>query len=413
MLIGFTEEERRSDLVIRESLKISFDSFKHRKISSALTILGIIIGIASIISLVSIGEGLRVSVSKQLESFGSDKIIVSPSSTGGFSPTGFFGEGLKESDIEKIENINGVKIAAGVLFKTLTVKYGKEVKTTYVIGVNAKEAEKIFLDIQAFELSEGRYFKEGESGVVDIGSAIAKDMFEKEVKMGDYIFIKDRKFKVIGIMKSSGSGQDDSQVYIPLTDLTDLVGGKDSISMIFVKVSDASKINDVSKNIEKKLDKEYGEKTYSATSSQQIADRVGSIFSILSFVLGGIASISLVVAGVGISNTMFTSVLERTREIGIMKAVGATNNNVMEIFLVESALLGFFGGVVGCIVGVILSQIISIFAVGMLPVEFKTVVTLQMILIGLSFSVIVGIISGLVPARKASKLQPVEALRYE
>jgi putative ABC transport system permease protein len=413
LFIGFIEEEKRSDLVIRESLKMSFDSFRHRKINSALTILGIIIGIASIISLVSIGEGLKVSVSKQLESFGSDKIIVSPSSSGSFSPIGFFGEGLKEEDVKRIENINGVKTAAGVLFKSLPIKYGKEAKTTYVIGVNSKEADKVFIEIQTFELSEGRYFKGGENGLIDIGSAVAKTMFKKEVKIGDYISIKDSKFKVIGIMKSSGSSQDDSQIYMSLTDLRDLVGEKDSISMVFAKVSDVSRIDDISKSIEKKLDKEYGEKSYSATSSQQIADRVGSIFSILSFVLGGIASISLVVAGVGISNTMFTSVLERTKEIGIMKAVGATNYNVMEIFLVESALLGFFGGIVGCIVGFALSQIISIFAAGMLPIEFKTVVTLDMILIGLSFAVIVGIVSGLVPARKAARLQPVEALRYE
>lgn len=399
--------------MIRESLKISFDSFKHRKISSALTMLGIIIGIAAIISLVSIGEGLRLSVSKQLESFGSDKIIVSPSSGGGFSPVGFFGEGLKEEDVKRIENINGVKTAAGVLFKSLPIKYGKETRTTYVIGINAKEAEKIFTEIQAYELSEGRYFKEGENNVIDIGSAVVKDMFEKEVKMGDYITIKDKKFKVLGVMKSSGSGQDDSQIYMPLADLRDLTGGEDSLSMVFVKVSDASRVNDISKTIEEKLDDKYGEKSYSATSSQQMADRVGSIFSILSFVLGGIASISLVVAGVGISNTMFTSVLERTKEIGIMKAVGATNYNIMEIFLVESALLGFFGGAIGCIIGTIFSQLISIFAGGMLPVEFNTVVTTDMILIGLSFSTLVGIISGLVPARKAAKLQPVEALRYE
>ncbi len=375
--------------------------------------LGIIIGIASIISLVSIGEGLKVSVSKQLESFGSDKIIVSPASVSGLSPTGFFGEDLKESDVKNIENINGVKIAAGVLFKTLPVNYEKQAKTAYIIGMDAKDAQKLFIDIQAFEISEGRYFKEGESDSAVIGSLVAEKMFKKEVKIGDFISIKDKKFKVIGIMKSIGNSQDDSQIYVPLETLRDIVGGKDSLSMVFAKVSDVSRVDEISKNIEKKLDREHGENTYSAISSQQIADRVGSIFSILSFVLGGIASISLIVAGVGISNTMFTSVLERTKEIGIMKAVGATNYNIMEIFLVESALLGLVGGAVGCLIGVVLSQIISIVAAGVLPIEFNTVVTMDMILVGLSFSVTVGVLSGLVPARKAARLQPVEALRYE
>jgi putative ABC transport system permease protein len=399
--------------LIRESLRISFDSFRHRKINSALTILGIIIGIAAIIGLVSVGEGLKAAVSDQLESFGSDKIIVSPASSGSFGFGGAFGEGLKESDVKKIENINGVKSAAGVLFKSLPVKYGKEAATTYVIGIDAKDSKKIFLEMQVYEIEDGRYFKEGESGVMDIGSAVAKDMFKKEVNVGDSIYVKEKKFKVVGIFKSMGSSQDDSQIYMSLNDIRELTGGTDSISMVFAKVTDVSKVESISEDIEKKLNDMYGEKSYSAISSQQMADRVGSIFSLLSFVLGGIASISLVVAGVGISNTMFTSVLERTKEIGIMKAVGATNNNIMEIFLVESALLGLFGGVIGCIVGVAFSQIISIFATNMLPIQFKTLVSPELVALSLLFSVSVGIASGLVPARKASRLQPVTALRYE
>ncbi|MEM5872386.1 MAG: ABC transporter permease [Candidatus Aenigmatarchaeota archaeon] len=398
--------------MILESLKISFDSFKHRKVSSILTVIGIVIGIAAIISLVSIGEGLRQAVSKQLEAFGSDKIIVSPSSAGGLG-FGFLGEGLKEEDVKKIERIDGVKTAAGVLFKTLPLTFKKETQTTYVVGVNAKDAEKVFLDIQSFELREGRYFKEGESGLIVIGSLVSEKMFSKEVKIGDIVYIKNKKFKVVGIMKSMGSRQDDSQVYVSLDDLREIVGNENTLNFVFAKVSDVSRVNEIAEEIEKKLEKDYGKNTYNAMTSQQIAERVGSIISILSFVLGGIASISLLVAGVGIANTMFTSVLERTREIGIMKAIGATNYNVMEIFLVESALLGFFGGVGGCIVGFVLSKLISIFAINILPVEFSTVVTSEMILLSLAFAVVVGIVSGLVPARKAAKLQPVDALRYE
>lgn len=401
--------------MLKESLRISFDSFRHRKISSALTILGIIIGIAAIISLVSIGEGLKLSVLDQLESFGSDKLIISPSSgtSSGFGVSTLLGENLVESDVRRIENINGVKTAAGILFKSLPIKFGKEVSSSYVIGIRVEDADKIFFEMQTYELDQGRYFRDGESGVIDIGSGIAKDMFDKEVEMGDSLYIKDKKFKVIGILKSMGNGQDDASIYMSMDDLRDLTGSGDSITMIFAKVSDSSGIEDIADDIEKKLNKEYGEGTYSAISSQQIMDSVGSIISVISFVLGGIASISLVVAGVGISNSMFTSVLERTKEIGIMKAVGATNYNILEIFLVESALLGFFGGIIGCVLGIVLSQLISIVAVGALPVEFKTVVSLEMIGLSLLFAVAVGIVSGLIPARKASMLQPVEALRYE
>ena len=402
--------------MIKESLELSLFSIRHRKISSALTILGIVIGISAIIGLVSIGQGLQQSITEQLESFGPDKLIISPGSAGATpvgAAAGAFSGSLSEDDVKKIEKISGVKSAAGVLLRTLPVTYRKEVQTTYIIGIKAKEASKIFLDINAFELDSGRYLKEGESGVVDIGSAIASDTFEKEVGIGDTLTILNKKFKVIGIMKSIGNRQDDSQIYMPLSDLKELIGGDNTISIIFVKVSDTSRIDQISKDIQKLLDKEYGEKTYSVTSSEQIAESVNSIFSLLSFVLGGIASISLVVAGVGISNTMFTSVIERTKEIGVMKAIGATNYNVMEIFLVESALLGMIGGAVGVAIGFLLSQVITIFAGQILPVTFQAVVTPEMVALSLFFSVAVGVISGLWPARRAAKLQPVEALRYE
>jgi putative ABC transport system permease protein len=402
--------------LIKESLELSLFSIRHRKISSALTILGIVIGISAIIGLVSIGQGLQQSVTQQLESFGPDKLIVSPGSAGSTpvsAAAGTLSGSLSEDDVKKIEKISGVKTAAGVLLKALPITYKKEVETTYVVGINAKEASKIFLDINAFELDSGRYLKEGESGVIDIGSAVANDMFEKEISIGDTITIKNKKFKVIGIMKSIGNRQDDSEIYMPLSDLKVLVGGDNTVSIIFVKVSDTSRINQTSADIQKFLDKEYGKKTYSVTSSEQIAESVNSIFSLLSFVLGGIASISLVVAGVGISNTMFTSVIERTKEIGVMKAIGATNYNVMEIFLVESALLGIIGGAVGVIAGFLLSQVITLFAGQVLPVTFEAVVTPEMVALSLFFSVSVGVISGLWPARRAARLQPVEALRYE
>jgi putative ABC transport system permease protein len=398
------------NLLIRESLRISLDSLRHKKISSALTVLGIVIGIASIIALVSIGEGLRNSISQQLESFGSDKIIVMQGSGGNIAGA-FLGESLKETDVKKIENMNGVRSATGVLFKSLPIKYRKEIKTTFVIGVDESKTEEFFS--QTYEINEGRYPNKGEKGVIVLGALASTKLFEKEVKIGDSVYINDEKFKVIGILKSVGNSQDDKQVYISLESLREISGGKDSLSAIFVKVSDVSRVDDIATSIEKKFDREYGKGSFSAMTSEQITESVGSILSVLTFVLAGIASISLVVAGVGIANTMFTSVLERTREIGIMKAIGATNNNILEIFLIESVLIGFIGGCIGCIVGFALSQIINIIATASLPIKFATVVTTDMILLGIGFSIAVGIVSGLYPARKAAKLQPVEALRYE
>ena len=396
--------------MIRESLELSISSLKHRKISSALTILGIVIGITAIVSLLSVGEGLQYSVSKQLEAVGSDKIIVT---AGTDFLASFSGEGLTEDDVKMVDSVNGIETAFGVLFKMLPVTYKKQSMIGQVIGLDSKDTDRVFNTLNVWTIDSGRYFDRGEKGLAMLGKVAAEDLFEKQVSIGDSITVDGEKFKVIGILKSTANRQRDSSIFIPLDQLRELTDSKDSISIIFAQVYDVDKVTEVAGNVQKKLDDKYGEGYYQATTSEQIAQNVSSIFSVISFVLGGIASIALVVAGVGIANTMFTSVMERTKEIGVMKAIGATNYNVMEIFIIESALLGLMGGVLGCVVGYALSLVINAVAVGAIPVAFHATVTYEMIALGIGFSVAIGVVSGLWPARRAAKLQPVDALRYE
>ncbi|MFH1506162.1 MAG: ABC transporter permease [archaeon] len=394
--------------MIRESLELSVSSLKHRKISSALTILGIVIGITSIIALLSIGEGLQQAVIEQLNAVGNDKIIVS---SGSDFMSAFSGEGLVEDDIDMVESESGVEVAFGTLVKSIPVKYKKENMIGQVIGIRSEDTEKIFEQMKVWEIDSGRYFKKGERGLAVIGKTTSEEVFEKEVSIGDSIYVMGERFKVVGILKSTANNQRDRSIFIPMQQLRELTDTPDSITVIFAKVSDVERIESIAENIEEELDDEYGEGYYQASTSQQIADSASSIISVISFVLGGIASIALIVAGFGIANTMFTAVMERTKEIGTMKAIGATNYNVMEIFLIEASLLGFFGGVVGCILGFVISQVITAVAVNIIPVPFNAVVSPEMIVLSLIFSTVIGVISGLWPARRAAKLQPVEALR--
>jgi putative ABC transport system permease protein len=394
--------------LIKESLELSIDSLRHRKISSALTVLGIVIGITAIISLLSVGEGLQYAVSEQLKAVGSDKIIIT---AGSDFMTAFTGEGLVEDDINMVESVNGVDVAFGILFKTVPIRYRKENMIGQVIGIRSKDTKKIFEEMNVWEIDSGKYFKSGEKGVAMLGKTAAEKLFERELSIGDTLYVNNEKFKIIGILKSTANNQRDRSVFIPMEQLREITGSKDSITMIFAKVSDISRIDEIAKKIEEKLDKKYGEGYYQASTSQQIAESIGSIIALLSFVLGGIASIALVVAGVGIANTMFISVMERTKEIGVMKAIGATNYNVMEIFLIESGILGLIGGLIGTFLGFVISQIITALAGNILPIPFRAVVTLEMVGFTLLFSFFVGIVSGIWPARRAAKLQPVEALR--
>ncbi|MDD5416766.1 MAG: ABC transporter permease [Candidatus Aenigmarchaeota archaeon] len=349
--------------MFKESLRISLYSIKRKKVTSALTILGLVIGIAAIVSLISIGSGLENAISSQLEEFGADKIMVMASMTGGMSGPMASGQTLSDSDADMIEDISGVNMAVGMYIKTSTVKYNDETVTTYVMGLPGKQAQEFFSDIQSIDLEKGKFFKQEDGRVAVIGNKLAHNIFDKDVRIGSYLEISNQKFKVIGIMKSAGDPEMDQAVMMPLDTARNMYEAEDELTMVYVKASDETRVDYVAKKIEEELDDKYGENTYMAMTSEQMMETIGTIFSIISLFLGGIASIALLVAGVGITNTMFMSVMERTREIGVMKAIGATNIKILEIFLIESALIGLIGGIIGCVLGFAISYAVSFAAV--------------------------------------------------
>lgn len=396
----------------RESLTMAFDSIKERKVRSILTALGIIIGIAAIIALVSIGTGTNAAVSSALGTLGGNTIFVTSGGGGGggFGPPSS-STTLGKKDLNAVKSINGVDLALGILFKSEAVTFKATTKYFTFYGVDPKDAQKFFQDLGVIQIQDGRIFKSGEHGVVVIGSNIATKGFPDVLKVNDKITVKGQKYQIIGTLKETGSTQYDSTVIIPIDDLSGSTSNP-QYTIIFARVGFPDRIDSIANAIQKKMDDLRGKKAFVVFTPKQLAQQISTVTNTLSITLGGIAGIALVVAGIGIANTMLMSIIERTREIGIMKAIGASYRNVLEIFLTEAAVIGLIGGIAGDALGILFSEVIGT-VLRSYGLNFTTLVTPDLLFIGIGFSVGVGLLFGFLPARKAARMNPIEALRYE
>jgi len=249
---------------------------------------------------------------------------------------------------------------------------------------------------------------------------VAKDngFFDEGVDLRDKLIIQGKEFRVVGVMEQIGNPADDSQVYIPLETAKEIFDKEDEIDMVYVQIKAGFEPNEVAENIEKKLrkarDEKKGEETFSVQTFEQLLETFSNIFAVVQGVLVGIAAISLLVGGIGIMNTMYTAVLERTKEIGTMKAIGAKNSDILWIFLFESGLLGLVGGAVGILIGIGLAKGTEYVATTALGTPFlQASFPLYLIVGALAFSFLIGTASGILPAMQAAKLKPADALRYE
>ncbi len=395
---------------MKEIIKFSLRNLSQQKMRTGLTLLGIVIGIAAVVSLMSLGAGLTNAIEENLEQLGPNNIIVSPKFSGGFGPS-ITTQQLSEKDLKIIKKIKNVDIAVPVVLKNMPVEYSGAERYLTIIGIPPEDSKRFFEDLQSFELLQGRFIKEGEHNTIVVGYNIYKNIFDKEVRLRNKIIIGDEKFRVIGILDEIGNAQNDNAIMMFIDDLRSLTGDDDEISYIFAKVFEDPR--GTAEKIEQALEDYHNKKLFVATTTEQLIERISSIFGILSLVLGGIAAISLLVAGIGIMNIMLMVITERTKEIGVMKAIGATNRRILVIFLFESAIIGFIGGIIGIILGYIFSFGLSGIASGFIGLKLLIKIDYLLIVGSLIFSIIVGTISGLYPAYRAARLQPVEALRYE
>lgn len=393
--------------MIMEYFRLTLKNIRHRRLRSWLTILGIIIGVAAVVSLISIGQGLDNAIKDQFAKMGTQVIMVMPKGL----QTGFAG-GLTEDDVKTIEKLPYFDFVTPLVAGTAQVEYKREKKFVMVTGFPTKDAERRF-DGMDFAIGQGRYFNQNEKFGVILGYNVAKDMFDKEIPPRARIKLNGVDFTVVGVFEQLGRPDDDRAIYVPIDTARTLFNKPNEVDFIMLRIKSGTDVDLVAENVKKDLKRARGNENFDVFTPDQILKQAGQVLGIVQLILVGIAAISLVVGGIGIMNTMYTSVLERTKEIGIMKAIGATNYDIAFIFLTESGVLGIIGGAIGVALGSAVALIVGAVAkqqgFGLLLIRLDSVVIGGALL----FAFIVGALSGLMPARHAASLQPVEALRYE
>lgn len=407
--------------MILEYFKIARKNLFNRKLRSFLTIIGIVIGIVAVVGLISVGQGMQNAINEQFQTVGQDRIVIKPGGDGftGASPvtSEFSTDRLFEHDLDVIKSVKGVSQAMGATIEVGEVEFDNTLEYISVFGIPTdSESLSLVKTIDFFLIEDGREFSPGEQGKIIVGYKVAFDGFDKQIRTGHKIVVKGSDFKVIAIQKKTGSPIHDNMVRIPIDQARELFDREnDEFTTIFAKVGSGEDPAVVAEDIKKALRRDHdvkeGEEDFTVTTSVQLMEGFNNILDVVQIVLIGIAAISLFVGGVGIMNTMYTSVLQRRKEIGIMKSIGATNTDILMIFLFESGILGIIGGIIGVIFGLLLSKSVEI-AASLAGVDLlKAYISIPLIVSALVFSFLIGALSGFFPARQASKLQPVDALR--
>jgi len=403
---------------MKNYFSISLSNLKRRKLRAWLTMLGIFIGIAAVVSLITLGNGLRTAVTGQFGSLSIDTLTIQNAETG-FGPPGSTAiEKLEDSDLEIINSISGIEKVIPRWIRISKLEYNGVSRFFYLSNI-PEEKDKIdfVYSNTGLKIDEGKLLKQGDRGKVLLGSQIAgKNTFGKKIRIGNKIEIQGEEFEVVGILKPSSSFVFNGVVLMMQEDMKDLLEIDDEWDLIVAKVEDRNKIQDIAEDIKKELRKDRklkkGEEDFSVQTPLEGLSAVNTILNVINIVVTGIASISLIIGGIGIANTMYTSVLERNKEIGTMKAIGARNKDILFIFLIESALLGLVGGIIGAGLGLGLAFLISIGASAALGSNILQVSISYLLLLGaIGFSALIGMLAGTLPAIQASKLNPSEALR--
>jgi putative ABC transport system permease protein len=396
-------------------LKSAIADFKRNKIRTFLTSLGITIGVLSVVLLIALGLGLRNYISEQFEGLGANLIMVMAGSGfgggddgGGFSgPAGMFGSTVEfdERDVSSLRRVQEIEYVVPVYFKSLSIEAEENEEVGYVMGVNDE-----FFDLMNSDMLEGKEFDksdlQGRTKVAVLGYTLSEDLFgEAEDGAGRTIRIDNMRLKVIGVFEKTGDSEMDKSAVIPYTTTFASLNPDKTFWSIYLGVASEDEVEAASEKAEEALLRRYKEDEFSLTEQSEILSTINSIFAVLNAILVAIGSISLLVGGIGIMNIMYATVTERTKEIGIRRAIGATKQDILTQFLTESVVLSILGGLVGLLLSVLIVLGIRVF--------FPAAINAVAVIIAIGVSSFIGIFFGVFPAKRAANLPPIVAIKYE
>ena len=397
---------------------MAFEALRMNKVRAFLTMLGIIIGVFSVIVMIGLGQASQASITDQVKGLGANVLIVTPGNpkSRNFGPPGSNGQSLEIKDGESLELIPGVRYVSPNAFIQGVIKYQRNTLPATILGSNIT-----IKDSQNLTVEHGRFYNEQEvrrgAKVVVLGAELGNDLFEDTlaVPLGSKVQINNQRYRIIGLLKKQGSGlfgSTDTQAFMPISTFQQTVKAKKGLNSLLIQSKSEDLLPIIEAQIRTRLRYRHSlrreaDDDFKIQTQAEILETVGSITEVFTFLLAGIAGISLVVGGIGIMNIMLVSVTERTREIGIRKALGATRKDILVQFLIESGTLSLAGGLIGIVLGVGVTKV----ATQLMGLPF--VLSQGAIIGAFVFSAGVGIFFGLYPANKASKLDPVDALRYE
>ena len=402
--------------MLKDYFKFAIGTLSHRKLRSWLTMIGIFIGIAAVVGLISLGQGFKQAINKEFEKIGTDKLFVTAKSGFGAPGTNAVVK-LTKDDLKVVKKATGIESVAGFLLANSKVEFEDNVGFFAIQSIPEGEGRKLLAETQSLNVKEGRSLRDSDKLSAVIGTNfVGKELLGKNLKLRDKIKINNKEFVIVGILDKTGDPGRDNSIFIPEDTLRDVFNEPDKIDTVMVKVANVESINVIAEKIKSDLRRfrnvKKDEEDFDIQTPEELLGSFGDILNIVQSVLIGIAAISLLVGGIGIANTMYTAVVERTKEIGIMKSVGARNKDILLIFVIESGLLGAIGGLIGVVLGFGFSNAVEVIAKNVLGTNLIEAYFSYSLFFGaLLFSFLIGAIFGVMPARQAALMQPVEALR--